>query len=92
MVVGETPERRQNQNTSQLYASKTGVQKPATRLTVDDKRASAAEKADGQRRQPESRLAGNSIANQEINAIAPLFSFILIYSFIIMHISPLWDK
>lgn len=74
MVVGETPEKRQNQRTSLLHASTTGVQKPATHLIMDDKRVVTAEKADGQRKQPEFRLAGNCISDQEIQLLYHLFS------------------
>lgn len=69
MVVGETPEKRQNQSTSQLHASKTEVQKPATHLIIDNKRAFTAEKADARRKQPESRLAGNCMSKREIQLL-----------------------
>lgn len=65
MVVGETPEKRQNQSSSQLHASQTEAQKPATHLIMDNKRAFTAGKADGRRKQPESRLAGSCISERE---------------------------
>lgn len=68
-MVGETPEKRQNQSTSQLHASKAEVQKPATHLVVDNKSAFTAEKADGRRKQPESRLAGSCISEPEIQLL-----------------------
>lgn len=69
MVVGETPEKRQNQSTGQLHASKAEVQKPATQIIMDNKRAFTAENPDGRRKQPESRLAGNCISEREIRLL-----------------------
>lgn len=69
MVVGETPEKRQKQSTSQLRASKTEVQKPASHLIMDSKRAFTAEKADGWRKQPEPRLAGSCVSEREIQLL-----------------------
>lgn len=74
-MVGETPQKGQNHSTSQLHAFKTGDQKPAKHLIMDDKRALTAKKADGQRKLPESRLAGNCISGRESQALEHLFDF-----------------
>lgn len=73
-MVGETPEKRLNQSTSRLHAPKTGVEKPSTHPVMDDSVAFAAEKAGGQRKQPESRAAGNCICDRKIHLLSHLIS------------------
>lgn len=71
MVVGETPEKRQNQSARQLSVDKTGV----THLITDGRRSSPEAKADGQGKQLESRLAGKSFIEPEIQIPKHVFVF-----------------
>ncbi len=62
MAVGETPEKKQNQNTGQLHGSRLVAQKTATQHVVADSIRSSintVENTDSQRKKPESKLTGS---------------------------------
>lgn len=63
-AVGETPEKKQNQTTSQLRGPKPEAQKTATQCVVADTMRSSfntVENTDSERRNTASRLAGSCI-------------------------------
>lgn len=63
-AVGETPEKKQIQNISELRGSKLAAPKAATQYIVADtmnSSYSAAENTDSQRKKPASKLTGSHI-------------------------------
>lgn len=69
MAVGETPEKKENQNTCQVLGSKLGPHKTATHCVVDDTVRSsfnAAERTDKQKKETESKPGGISMTGPRI--------------------------
>lgn len=70
MAVGETPEKKQNQDASQLRGSKLVAQKTATQCVVADTMSSSfntVENTDSQRKKPESKLTGTCMTELRIH-------------------------
>lgn len=83
MAVGETPEKKQNQNTSQLHGSMEVVaQKTATQCVVADTMSSsfnAVENTNSQRKKPVSKLTGTCMIESGIHR--SIFSLMFVFFF-----------